>query len=116
MAGRRVPPIYWMQWRNIDRTTRLGNGAPSVERAAWRRVDGRGKIAGKNDALLPGRGIEGWNGGNQCLGIGMSRFTEDLAGGATFDNFAKVHHENSFADVFDHGQVMRDEEVRKAKF
>jgi len=40
---------------------------------------------------------------------------EDRIGIGIFDYLAQVHHGNAIGDVFDHSQVVGDEQVRKPK-
>jgi hypothetical protein len=45
----------------------------------------------------------------------MPRPGGDLLGRAQLDQLAQVHHPDPVAHVRDHGQVVRDEQVRETK-
>ena len=45
----------------------------------------------------------------------MKRTIQDLFDWADFDNLAKVHDRNAGAQVRDHGEIVRDEQVSDAE-
>ena len=53
------------------------------------------------------------DGREQRLGVRMLRIAEQLIGGGDLHDLAQVHHRDTIANVFDHGQVVRDEQVRE---
>ena len=50
----------------------------------------------------------------QTLGVGVLRIGGDDVGRALLNNLAAVHHGHAVADVADHVQVVRDEEIGDA--
>jgi len=66
-----------------------------------------------------GRGVgllEGGDGGEEALGVGMGGVGGDEFGGAFFDEFTVFENGNLIADVFDDGEIVGNEEVSKVKF
>ena len=66
-----------------------------------------------------GRGVgllEGGNGGEQALGVGMSGVGGDEFGGAFFDEFTVFENRDLIADVFNDGEVVGNKEVGEVKF
>jgi hypothetical protein len=66
-----------------------------------------------------GRGVgllEGGNGGEEALGVGMSRVCGDEFRGAFFDEFTVFENGDLIADVLDDGEIVGNEKVGKVKF
>ena len=65
-----------------------------------------------------GRGVgllEGGNGSEQALGVGMGGVGGDEFGGAFFDEFTVFENRDLIADVFNDGEVVGDKEVSKVE-
>jgi hypothetical protein len=60
--------------------------------------------------------LEGGDGGEEALGVGMGGVGGDEFGGAFFDEFTVFENGNLIADVFDDGEIVGNEEVSKVKF
>jgi hypothetical protein len=56
------------------------------------------------------------DGGEERLGVGMGRVFGDDFSGADFDGMAQIHDQDALADVFHHGEIVRDEEQGNAAF
>ena len=105
----------FLQHRLLDSAAIERIRATRVEAAAGGKLDRTGHIAGKNDALAPGGRIRHRDRGEQRFGVRMQRIAEQLARRRDFDDPAEIHHGDPVADVLDHGQIMRDEEIREAE-
>ena len=46
----------------------------------------------------------------------MLRSAKDFRNSAAFDNPSKIHHRNVVCEIFDHGDVVGDEQVGKRQF
>ncbi len=88
-----------------------GDGAAGMEGAARRRCQGRGQFAFQHNALALARGIRGWRGREQGLGIGVLRVPENIVARALFHDTAQIHHHHLVGDVFHHGKIVADEEI-----
>jgi hypothetical protein len=53
-------------------------------------------------------------GGKQRLGVGVQWRLEERALVGRFNDAAEIHHGNAMADVLDHRQIVRDEEISDA--
>ena len=65
-----------------------------------------------------GRGVgllEGGNGGEQALGVGMSGVGGDEFGGAFFNEFTVLENCDLVADVFNDGEVVGNKEISKVE-
>ncbi len=60
--------------------------------------------------------LEGGNGGEEALGIGMGGVGGDEFGGAFFDEFTVFENRDLIADVFNDGEIVGNEEVGEVKF
>jgi hypothetical protein len=110
-----------MPWRQFlgDRSRCLANilrvrttGVKAA--AAW--VLGRIRhLTGENDALHLGLGIGLWNGRKQRLGVWMKGALEEVIGVRQLDDLTGVHNGNPISDMFDHSQIVSDEDVGKAE-
>jgi hypothetical protein len=92
----------------------FGDGTAGMKGTSFGRMNRGRDIAGQDDAAAAGAGVEGWHGGDQGLGIGVSRQAGDGAGRAGFDDVAEVHDRDAVAEMFDHGKVVSDEQVSQA--
>lgn len=77
-------------------------------------MDRGGDIAGQEDALALGGGRHRWNRGEQNLSVGMLRRAANGAGFTGFHHTAEVHNDDALAEVFDDGEVVRNEQVGEA--
>ena len=59
--------------------------------------------------------LEGGNGGEEPLSVGMGRVGGDEFGGAFFDEFTVFENRDLVADVFNDGEVVGDKEVSKVE-
>jgi len=65
-----------------------------------------------------GRGVgllEGGNGGEQALGVGMGGLGGDEFGGAFFNEFTVFENCDLVADVFNDGEVVGNKEISKVE-
>ena len=76
----------------------------------WR-IQRAGHLARQLDALGTRSGINCRNRGEQCARVGMAWVGIDFVTVRNFDDLAEIHNRNTLADVFDHAQVVRDEEI-----
>ena len=60
--------------------------------------------------------VDRGDGGEKALGVGMIGVCCDHFGRTLLDQFAVLEDGDLIADVFDHGEVMRDEEVGEIEF
>jgi hypothetical protein len=89
-----------------DRTSRM-EGA-----TAWG-MDGRGDIPGQEDAIAFGGRVHRGHGGQQDLGVGMLRVAANGVSRTGFHHATEVHDHDALAEVFDDGEIVRDEQVRE---
>ena len=87
-----------------------------AEGGACGRVDGGRDIAGQGPGIVFLRWIRFGDGGDEGLGVGVFRVFVDFFSGSCFDDFAEVHDGNAVRDVFDDGEIVRDEEVGEFSF
>ena len=65
-----------------------------------------------------GRGVgllEGGNGGEQALGVGMGGLGGDEFGGAFFNEFTVLENCDLVADVFNDGEIVGNEKIGEVK-
>ncbi|KAG1390947.1 hypothetical protein G6F59_015046 [Rhizopus arrhizus] len=78
-------------------------------------ADRAGDFIGQQGALqMAARRIGDRHGRHQLLGVRVLRILENGAARADLDDLAQVHHGHAMADTFDHGHVVRNEQVRQA--
>src|SRR5260370_30011421 len=70
-----------------------------------------GHLARQLDALGTRRGVDCRNRGEQRARVRMAWIGIDFVTVRNFDDLAEIHNRNTLADVFDHAQVVRDEEI-----
>src|SRR6266446_2511339 len=70
-----------------------------------------GYLARQLDALGTHRGVDCRNRGEQRARVGMAWISIDFVTVRNFDDLAEIHNRDTLADVFDHSQVVRDEEI-----
>src|SRR5687768_12964158 len=92
--------------------------AARVEVAAARRIGRAGEIACDDDtlAVFLDCGIGNRDGQKQRLRIRMLRVIVQFVGRPDLDDLAEVHHGHAVADMPDHREVVRDEQVRQVEF
>ena len=78
--------------------------------AGWRMHRAR-HFAWQLDALGLVRRVDRRNGREQRARVGMARVEVDLVARCELDNLAEVHYRHAIADVLDHAQVVRDEQI-----
>ncbi len=59
--------------------------------------------------------VEFWDLIQQRLGIGVPRTVKQVRRRCNFDNAAKIHHDDPIRDMFDHPQIMADEQIGQIK-
>ena len=97
--------------RHEFRADRLGEGATRAEAAAGWRIDRVGRIAGQRHFRGAAIGIERRLRGEQRACIGMARARVDRLHRSGFDDAAEIHHQHAVADIFDHVQIVADEQI-----
>src|ERR1700690_1042505 len=89
--------------------------ASGMEAATLRRIDGTRYIALKDDA----RSRRSWLGdrhrGEQCLGVGMFRRSENLSLTPYLDDLAEIHHRHPMRHVLDDRKIVAYEQHRQAE-
>src|SRR6202041_3134584 len=60
-------------------------------------------------------GVDHRDSGKQRPRIRVARLGEDFVATGDFDDPAQVHNRHALADVFDHPQIVRNEEIRQMK-
>src|SRR5436305_940476 len=110
MTRRMVAGAEFAQWRNFGLAARLGDGTTRVKGTTARRMNGRGQLAGEENAPAPGIRIDDRHGGNESLCVWMFGEMANRFGVARLDDPAKIHDEDPPADVFDDGDVVRVEQ------
>ena len=111
MTRRMVAGADFAQWRNFGLAAWLGDGTTRVKGTTARRMNGRGQLAGEENAPAPGIRIDDRHGGNESLCVWMFGEMANRFGVARLDDPAKIHDEDPPADVFDDGDVVRDEQA-----
>ena len=96
--------------------TIFGNRTAGMERTTGRRIQRRRNIACQNNALPFQIGIDHRNRGDQGLGVRVPGVLANFCGVARFDDSAKIHHEDSLADMLYNGQIVGDEQIRQVVF
>jgi hypothetical protein len=108
--------IAHVDQRRGDLGTDLGfERAATAQPAAGRRVDRRRYLALQRQL---GRGLARVglrHGGQKRLRVGMQRLGKQAIGWRGLDDPADIHHSHAVADVADHAQVMRDEQIGEAE-
>lgn len=117
VAGAEVAVSDLLELRSLLAADLLSNGATRVETAARRRIDGRRRIAGKDDALasLLNVRIRHGNSGQQRLRVRMMGLGVERLPVGKLDHLTQVHNGNAIGDVLHNGQVVSDEQIRGAK-
>src|SRR5215470_17549428 len=87
--------------------------AARVEDAAARRMDGAGDLARKPDALAA-LAIDGGNGGEQRLGIGMMRAREDPLRRADLHQPAEIEDGDAVREIAHDAEIVGDEDIADA--
>ena len=87
--------------------------APRVEHAAGGRV-GRARDLAAERNPLHGLTVDTGDRRQQGLGVRVVGTVEDLLGGAELHDAAEVHHRDPVAEIADHAEVVRDEQVARA--
>lgn len=103
------------QGGHVDFTNILDEGAASLEWAAGRRIERRWQISFEQGALFFS-GTNFGDGGEEGLGVRMGGSRGDDFGGADFHRVPQIHDHDAMADMLDHGEIVRDEEVSEAAF
>ena len=89
--------------------------APGVKVAARRRVRRVGHLAGQLDRTRAHARVGLGDRGHQRLGVRMLGLKVQLVRRRHLDQETDVHHRHPVADVFDHAQVVGDEQVGQVK-
>lgn len=110
MAGCPVAKADFLPGGNFGSAAGLGDWTAGMKGATGGRMKGRWEVAGQLDT---GHSLSGHarHSGYQCPGIGMNRRAADLARWSEFHQPPEIHHGGSLAEMFDHGQVMGNEQV-----
>src|SRR6516162_2567510 len=106
-----MPRCDFAQLRDLQAAPILRIAAAGVERAAGWRVYWTRHVAGKRALRPPELGIGNRHRGKQGLGIGMQRIEEEPLFLRILDDLAEIHHRHAVADMLDHRESMRDEEI-----
>ena len=115
VAGHPVARRGFSQDRLFLPAPLLGMRTASVKTASCGRLHGARDIAVQDDALAFGSRVGSRNRRQQRLGLGMKRAAIEGFLVGDLDQLAEVHHRDAVADVLDHCQVMRDEEIGKSQ-
>src|SRR5512139_321114 len=109
-------------WRNLAQLWRFCPALLDAESTAWMEVAAGGRIGRIGDisfqydrrAALTG--IRFGNGREQSFRIRMPGAVEKLFRASMFHQLSDVHHHNAVANVFDHAEIMRDEQIGEMEF
>ena len=94
----------------------LAQPAAGVEPAARRRIRRRRYVSRQHEPLLADAAGPGSAPPRQERDrVGVTRLLVELDHVGQLDELAEVHHADAIADVLDHRQVVRDEQVRQAE-
>ncbi len=110
MARRHLPERGRLDAADVDRVRAAG-----VEVAARRRVGGAGDLALELDVAHARARVGDGHGGHQRGGVRVPGRPIELLRGSHLHELAHVHHGDAVADVPDHPQVVRHEDVREAQ-
>ena len=91
-------------------------GATGMKAAPRGNLDGTRHVTGENNAFPLDGGVRHRNGCEQRLGVRVQWIAEELTGRRDLDDPAEIHHGNPMADVLDHGEIVRDKQIRQAEF
>ena len=104
------------QVRRLGATPIIGPRAPRMIRTTRRGLDHGRHLTGCHIVLCLSGVINTRNGRQQRLRIRMQRIAVNHLGRGVLDNAAQIHHGQVIADVFDHGQIVGDEQVCQMQF
>src|SRR5687767_9561802 len=111
MARREVPWRDFLHGRDLDAAAIDGYWATRMEAAAGRRIDRARHVAREDDPLARAARVGHRDRREQRDRVGVLRVREEGLGLGELDDPAEVHHRDAVADVLDHREVVRDEEV-----
>ena len=111
MAGDMVAGEDLAHLRLRRPAVRDGVAAAGVKAAARRRVDRARHVPLQDDPLFGSRRVGDRDGRQQGLGVGVLRPGEEIGLVGEFDDLAEIHDRDATADVLDHGEIMRDEQI-----
>ncbi len=114
MAGGEMGGGDFAEGRGLGAAAVHGHRTAGVKRTAGRRMDRGRHIAGQHDALALGIRVHFRYGGYERLGVGMLRLADEGLGFGQFHDFAEVHDHHAAADVLDHGEIVRNEQIGDA--
>ena len=77
-----------------------------TEGATGRRINGRRNVPLDGLMFAIYGGIGNGNGGNQSLGVSVTRVVIEFIGWGQFHNLAKVHDGNAVGNVFNYRKIM----------
>ena len=106
-------PIFLQRGR-LGFASGFGNGTTWMKRTTAGRMNWRWHITRQNNSLSFRVRVHFRHGGNERLRIGMPRRTDDVLRVSLFHDFSEVHDHYAAADVLDHSQIVRDEQIRHA--
>ena len=113
MARCLVTVCHRSEFGAFGAAARFGDGTSRMAGATARGMDGRGDIPGEEDAIAFGGRVHRGDGGSQDLGVGMLRVAANGVGRTGFHHAPQVPDDDALAEVFDKGEVVRDEQVRE---
>ena len=110
--ARRVMCRCYLAHRRLLHAAALDSiGAARMEAAAAGLPDRARYLAREDDALAPRAWIGERHCREQCLGIGMKGCPEECVLLRELDDLSEIHDGDPVADVLDHREIMRNEEV-----
>ena len=88
------------------------HSGPEGAAGGW--VDGAGDVPADGDVGTRGGGVGHGDGGKQGLGVGVLGIPVDFFRRGQLHDFAQIHDGDPVGDVFDDGEIVRDEKVTEA--
>src|SRR6266567_2820653 len=105
----------FLEDRFLDAASIESIGAAGMKAASRGNLDRAGHVTGQNKPFSLDGGIRHRNGREQRFGVRVQRIAEQLPGRCDLDDPAEIHHGDPMADVLDHGEIVRDKEIRQAE-
>ena len=99
-------------WVDLAADT-FGQWAARVKPAAWWRAGRARHVASEHDSPAAAGRIDPRHRRKQGPGVGMQRCSVEHIGRGMLDDPPEVHHGHLVGQVFDHRQIVRDEEIRE---
>src|SRR5215467_15309804 len=104
------PTVIAQGWGDLT-AYRGGQGTTAIQPASWRRINRRRQFPLQGEPWWRLARIGLGHSGEERLGVGVLWVRKNLLHRPHFDDLANVHHRHTIADMPNHTEVMRDEEI-----